>query len=63
MDAARCTTRTDGSMIREATYPIMTPNGVGLSSDGRTLYVSETETSRVWSYPIMGEFPTKALLI
>lgn len=47
--------RTDGSMIREAIYPIMTPNGVGLSPDGRTLYVSETETSRVWSYPITGE--------
>ncbi|MFB6420674.1 MULTISPECIES: SMP-30/gluconolactonase/LRE family protein [Bradyrhizobium] len=39
----------DGSMIKEAIYPIMTPNGVGLSPDGRTLYVSETETSRVWS--------------
>jgi gluconolactonase len=47
--------RTDGSMIREAIFPIMTPNGVGLSPDGRTLYVSETETSRVWSYPITGE--------
>ena len=47
--------RTDGSMIREAIFPIMTPNGVGLSPDGRTLYVSETETSRIWSYPIIGE--------
>lgn len=47
--------RTDGSMIREVIYPIMTPNGVGLSPDGRTLYVSETETSRIWSYPIIGE--------
>jgi gluconolactonase len=47
--------RTDGSMIKEAIFPIMTPNGVGLSPDGRTLYVSETETSRVWSYPVSGE--------
>ena len=47
--------RTDGSMIREAIFPIMTPNGVGLSPDGRTLYVSETETSRIWSYSIIGE--------
>ncbi|MBR0782161.1 SMP-30/gluconolactonase/LRE family protein [Bradyrhizobium iriomotense] len=46
---------TDGSMIKEAIFPIMTPNGVGLSPDGRTLYVSETETSRIWSYPITGE--------
>ena len=42
-------------MIREAIFPIMTPNGVGLSPDGRTLYVSETETSRIWSYSIIGE--------
>ena len=47
--------RTDGSLIKEAIFPIMTPNGVGLSPDGRTLYVSETETSRVWGYPITGE--------
>jgi gluconolactonase len=47
--------RTDGSLIKEAIYPIMTPNGVGLSPDGRTLYVSETETSRAWCYPITGE--------
>jgi gluconolactonase len=47
--------RTDGSLIKEAIYPILTPNGVGLSPDGRTLYVTETETSRVWSYAITGE--------
>jgi len=47
--------RTDGSLIKEAIFPIVTPNGVGLSPDGRTLYVSETETSRVWSFPIVGE--------
>jgi len=47
--------RIDGSLIREAIYPIMTPNGIGLSPDGRTLYVAETETSRVWSFAITGE--------
>ena len=47
--------RTDGSLIKQAIFPIMTPNGVGLSPDGSTLYVSETETSRLWSYPITGE--------
>jgi gluconolactonase len=46
--------RTDGSLIRRAAFPFMTPNGVGLSPDGRTLYVSETETSRLWSYPVVG---------
>ena len=47
--------RTDGSLIREAVFPIITPNGVGLSPDGKTLYVAETETSRLWSFPIVGE--------
>jgi gluconolactonase len=47
--------RTDGSLIKEAIYPIMTPNGVGLSPDGRTLYVTETETGRIWSFAITGE--------
>jgi gluconolactonase len=47
--------RIDGSLIREVIFPIMTPNGVGLSVDGRTLYVTETETSRIWSFAITGE--------
>jgi len=47
--------RADGSRIREAVHPIITPNGIGLSPDGRTLYVAETETSRLWSYEIVGE--------
>lgn len=46
--------RTDGSFIKRAAHPVLTPNGVGLSPDGRTLYVTETETSRLWSYPIQG---------
>ena len=46
--------RTDGSLIKEAIFPILTPNGVGLSPDGRTLYVSETETSRLWRFDIIG---------
>jgi gluconolactonase len=47
--------RTDGSFIRRAAHPVLTPNGVGLSPDGRTLYVSETETSRLWAYPVTGQ--------
>lgn len=43
----------DGSFIKEAAFPLITPNGVGLSPDGNTLYVSETETGRVWSFPIL----------
>lgn len=44
----------DGSFIQEAAFPLITPNGVALSPDGSTLYVSETETGRVWSFPILG---------
>ncbi|HLV78615.1 MAG TPA: SMP-30/gluconolactonase/LRE family protein [Marinobacter sp.] len=44
--------RMDGSSIRQAAKHLLTPNGVGLSPDGRTLYASETETSRLWSYPV-----------
>ena len=46
--------RTDGSFVRRAAHPVLTPNGVGLSPDGGTLYLSETETARLWSYPIVG---------
>jgi gluconolactonase len=42
----------DGSHIIEVIHPIANPNGVGLSPDGRSLYVSETETARLWAYAI-----------
>jgi gluconolactonase len=54
MRGAVCYARSDGRFIRRAAHPVLTPNGVGLSPDGRTLYVTETETSRLWSYPIQG---------
>ena len=44
----------DGSFIKEAVFPMITPNGVALSPDGQTLYVSETETGRLWAWPIVG---------
>lgn len=44
----------DGTTIIEAAFPLITPNGCGLSPDGNTLYVSETETGRLWSWPILG---------
>jgi gluconolactonase len=46
--------RADGSHISEAAFPLFTPNGVGLSPDGAILYVSETDTGRLWSYPVVG---------
>lgn len=44
--------RTNGQSIRRAAHPVLTPNGIGLSPDGSTLYVTETETSRLWSYAV-----------
>jgi gluconolactonase len=42
--------RADGSMIREAIFPLERPNGIGLSPDERTLYVAETPTARCWAF-------------
>ncbi len=44
--------RADGSSIVEAVYPMMTPNGIGLSPDGTQLYAAETQTGRVWAFEI-----------
>ncbi len=44
--------RADGSGIVEVAYPMLTPNGVGLSPDGRTVYVAETESARLWAFDI-----------
>jgi len=44
--------KADGSLITEVAYPMVTPNGVGLSPDGGTLYVAETEAARLWAFPI-----------
>lgn len=46
--------RTDGSLIRAVAQHLLTPNGVGLSPDGSTVYVSETESGRLWRYPVTG---------
>jgi gluconolactonase len=44
--------RADGSQIVEVVHPILTPNGIGLSPDEDVLYVAETETARLWAFPI-----------
>lgn len=44
----------DGQSINCAARHLLTPNGVGLSPDEGTVYVSETETSRLWRYPVCG---------
>jgi gluconolactonase len=54
--------KADGSAIKEVAFPLMTPNGCGLSPDGRVLYIAETWTGRVWAYDIKapGEIDKKA---
>ncbi|MEQ8332639.1 SMP-30/gluconolactonase/LRE family protein [Nisaea sp.] len=47
--------KADGSLIKEVIQPFMTPNGIGLSPDEKTLYVAETEGARLYAYPITGE--------
>jgi len=44
--------KSDGSFIAEVAHPMMTPNGIGLSPDGNTLYVAETEAARLWAFAI-----------
>jgi len=45
----------DGSTVVEAAYPVPGgANGIGLSPDGRTLYVAETDTARIWSWQVEG---------
>ncbi len=44
--------RADGSMIVEVAYPLIMANGVGLSPDDSVVYVSETETARLWAFDL-----------
>ena len=45
---ARC----DGAAIIEVVHPILTPNGIGLSPDEKTLYVASTEAAQLWAFDI-----------
>jgi len=42
----------DGSKVVELAYPILSPNGCGLSPDGKTIYVADTEGARLWAFDI-----------
>jgi len=43
----------DGSKIVELVHPMLSPNGVGLSPDEKTLYVADTESSRLFAFDIV----------
>lgn len=45
--------KADGSLIVEVAYPMITPNGVGLSPDGEVVYVAESETGRLWAFDLI----------
>ena len=44
----------DGSFSERVIFPLMGPNGIGLSPDGDTLYVAETPTGRLWAWDVTG---------
>jgi gluconolactonase len=44
--------RADGSRIERKIFPLDHPNGIGLSPDGRRLYVAETPTARCLAYEL-----------
>ena len=50
--------RADGSEIKALAYPMLSPNGCGLSPDGKTLYAADTENAWLWAFEIVapGEF-------
>ncbi|MBV8888327.1 MAG: SMP-30/gluconolactonase/LRE family protein [Alphaproteobacteria bacterium] len=45
--------KADGSFIAEVAFPMVTPNGIGLSPDEKILYVAETEPARLWAFDIV----------
>jgi gluconolactonase len=43
-----------GGSLRRVAFPLLGPNGVGLSPDGRVVYVAETHTGRLWAWDLSG---------
>lgn len=44
--------KSDGSFIKRMVYPLLGPNGVGLSPTGSRVYVAETPTARIWAFDL-----------
>ena len=47
--------KADGSLIRRVRHSLFTPNGVGLSPDGRVAYFADTMSGRLWACDVTGE--------
>jgi gluconolactonase len=45
--------KTDGSHVEEVAFPLERPNGVGLSPDGKRVYIAETTTARVLYWDVV----------
>jgi gluconolactonase len=41
-----------GGAVRRVAFPLLGPNGVGLSPEGRRVYVAETFTGRLWAWEL-----------
>ena len=41
-----------GDEVQEIAFPLLGPNGVGLSPDNRRVYVAETHTGRLWAWAL-----------
>jgi gluconolactonase len=50
----------DGSVVRQVAFPLLGPNGVGLSPDGSRVYVAETHTGRLWAWDLAGPGEVRA---
>ncbi len=46
--------KTDGSHISRQRDHIISPNGVGLSPDEKTVYVADTQLARLWAFDVAG---------
>lgn len=49
-----------GGPVVEKAFPLLGPNGVGLSPDGRRVYVAETHTGRLWAWDLAGPGEVRA---
>ena len=49
---AICYAKADGSFIQRVFAPMLGPNGIGLSPNGKLLYVAETVPARLWAFEI-----------
>lgn len=52
--------KADGSEIKHVLRELLSPNGVGLSPDGKTVHYAETFPGRLWSLPL--DAPGKAAI-